>query len=214
MTDASSRLQPLYSVFCVVHLTLVTPTTRAGGGGWHENLNRPDVETGGELRAVLHKREHSQYCRVIYCFYYGFTCYNGIMASPGHPGVTPSLLLLGVVRRLEEPDTLLGDARRVYFHFIQTASVLWSYGVIMEMILSVRQFTGYFILALFMSEHCNKHYRADLLRPRWSPSSPGPSSVVLSLSESSKHNLESFCLLAPFPCPRSVFTPWPVVMVS
>ena len=77
----------------------MTPTTRAGGGGWHENLNRPDVETGGELRAVLHKRENSRYCRVIYCFYYGFTCYNGIMASPGHPGVTPSLLLLGVGRR-------------------------------------------------------------------------------------------------------------------
>ena len=117
---------------------------------------------------MLHKPPCTASTGVIYCFYYGFTCYNGIMASGGQDR---RVSLLPCVMRGAR-HTGRGGGEFIFISYKQ--KILWSYGVIMEMILSVRQFTGYFILPLFMSEHCNKHYRADLLRPRWSPRQPRP----------------------------------------
>ena len=51
--------------------------------GCEENLNRPDVDTGGERRytSALPAESARGQGEAIYCFYYGFTCYNGMMAS-------------------------------------------------------------------------------------------------------------------------------------
>ena len=158
------------AVFCAAHLTLVTPTTRAG---WW--LPWKSQQTGcrdwGRVGAVLHKPPCTASTGVIYCFYYGFTCYNGIMASARTAGCHSSPCVDCVVMKGAR-HTSRGGGEFIFISYKQI--FLWSYGVIMEMILSVRQFTGYFILPLFMSEHCNKHYRADLLRPRWSPRQPWP----------------------------------------
>ena len=70
------------AVYSEVHLTLVTPTTWAG---WWPPWKSQQTGCGdwGRVRAVLHKPPStvSTGTGVIYCFYYGFTCYNGIMAS-------------------------------------------------------------------------------------------------------------------------------------
>ena len=50
--------------------------------GCEENLNRPDVETGESCYTSALPAESARgQGEAIYCLYYGFTCYNGIMAS-------------------------------------------------------------------------------------------------------------------------------------